>query len=1126
MVDIRSRLKTLLSSAKAKITSFTTKSPTTTVTVTPTKPTISSVRVTDISGGTSVTTTRTTTPTTGRTTTTRTVSRVSQPSRITGGAVGVTSQISEQRAIELAKESKLEQREVERAREARTIARQVSAPSRITGGAVEDIGMDETGIDGRGTTARFASGLGTFASGVSGRVGALGTVFQTPFIADTGGRIKGFDVRPPIQPRALERGKKRVGGVIEGTTFGLGLTSDLLEAGTLGPAFLLPTKPTAETGAELEARTQRVRGELRLAREDILPTIKVKGKTVPFIPSPLDPLIKPFGRGVTQSFTELRQFRAGSKEAKKLQKEAATQQKELEKLAPDLGGIAERQTKLAKEIEAGNLAGGFQPTELSKIETRTKELSKERETILGKLPTGVTVEPTTGEFKSKALQADVGLGSIKQLGVIEGKGARGRRVAGALGQEAVKFAGIGAGLTAVGATAAIGAKIAILPRAVQTGISFGVPTLVTVSAGFKGFQARAQATPETKTAATILGAGEPIAQIGGLIIGAKPSVSPVQFRDIDIGGSKVSGVFLKRPFATGGKGVLPVVVKATTAKVSGKLVGGKIIGAKGATTQFGFGKIPTNFVLGKGAITQFTPSGNIETAVFKAGLKGLPIQDQQFVLTNLDLAKITRGVKAPVINKKILQQSESFKQLSPAGQKAFVKFLQKESGGVLFTQKARIFGSTASSAQLKTGLGRPINDIDIRFESQSGAVKAKQLANILKQTEGASAVKVLKQGQVTITKGGKVFKIADVHGIDNIQTKLEAVENPFGFPEQGPVKVGKLNINRLSQESINKLASIGSLQPDGTIGPDAVKRVKDVGDFFVINKGLASQLTGAKGIKASALLTKGKAIAISKFGIEAFAPQQKTLLGITGGLSASAVASPSAVSAALISPALKLPVPKARAGNLKGAKDIIVGSPSPAGSNVNIIGRSPSRSPRGGIGVSPSPSPSRSFIGSLSPSPSITPSPSVSPSLSPSPSQSPFISPSTSPSPSLSPSPSPSPSLSPSPSPSPSLSPSPSPSPLSQAVPVLGIPGIPLFGLPLFKRPKVKKVKRAFPKTRFVPSLTGLVLRIEQEEEGKELSIGGLDPFKLRGRVVKKKKKKAKSKSKKKVSRKKKKKKK
>ena len=243
--------------------------------------------------------------------------------------------------------------------------------------------------------------------------------------------------------------------------------------------------------------------------------------------------------------------------------------------------------------------------------------------------------------------------------------------------EFAKFAVIGAGATGIGLTAGVGGFIATFPQKAQTLLKVGLPLAIGVTSISKGKKARAQATPETKTAATFLGAGKPIAQIGGLIAGATPGVSPVQVRSIDIGGSKVTGLFLKTPFLTGGKGVLPVAVKATTAKIAGKVVGGKIIGAKGATTQFGFGKIPSNFVFGKGAVTQFTPSGNIETAVFKAGLKGLPVSDQQFVLTNLNIASITKGIKAPVVSKKIFQDTQAFKTISSAQQKALVKSIQK-----------------------------------------------------------------------------------------------------------------------------------------------------------------------------------------------------------------------------------------------------------------------------------------------------------------------------------------------------------------------------------------------------------------------------------------------------------------
>jgi hypothetical protein len=890
----------------------------------------------------------------------------------------------------------------------------------------------------------------------------------------------------------------------------VGFVSDVGSAVTLRPASLFPTKETPVSGEELEKRSRGIRETIiggiqgvvarRITRQarpiQIATTPKefatnVLGRAARTTASAIPGVgagitgVEAIGPAQIKSFQELRTFRQETQRGKEIVQERERQLGAIRERTPELERIVKQQTALQSEITA---AGDLTQPQAEAFQKRATTLSQQRKQVLGELEeTGVTIKDE--KFTSRAFEADVRLGSIKQLEAVPTTAGRATRIGGALTSEAVKFVALGKVSAAAGVTGAIGKGIALLPKAGQVAVSVGTVGLIGTSATLKGVSA-ARAAPEgLKTEAIILGAGEPLTQVGAFAVGVKPGISPVQVRSVQIGESDVSGVFLKAPFATAGQGVLPVVTKATTVTAKGV-----------ATTRFGVGQLPKNFVVGTPQ-TQFTPSGNIETFIFKKGLGSLPKQDQVFVLKNLDVAKVTRGAKVPVVKKDVLQQSQAFKQLSPKGQKAFVKFVEKNTAGVF--RRGRIFGSSASTAQLDRGLGRPVKDIDIRFESVSGAAKAKALQNILAKTEGASSVKVLKQGQVTITKNGVTTKLADLHGIEKVQSDIKAVENPFGFPEKGTVKIGKLNVNQLSQEGINKLASVGSLQPSGRIGPDATRRIKDVGDFFVIQESLAKTIGGAKGAKALANLQQTKTIALSKFGKDAFSGQQDAFLGVTRSISSSAVSPSVKATSTVTIPSLKVSVPK----------------------EISASSVSPSSAPQFSVSLIASPSPSlqKSPVISSSLSPQRSPSPSLqrSPSLSPSTQRSPSLSPSASPSPSISPSLSPSisPSISPSLSPSisPSLSPSPSPSPSITGGPVpvggIGFPGLPF--VPQFRRGPAKRRKKAAPVTRFSPSISGAVLGIRLTETPKELAIGGFDPFKIRGVVVKKKKKKKKGKKKK-----------
>ncbi len=358
MVAIRARIKKAVTRAISKvkitarevvsrvgtqITSRTTVVPTTTVTTKPVTPQIISVRVTDISGGGSVTTTRTTSPK-GITTTTRKFTppppEVERRRLVTGAAVA-RPPITKEQAIALAKSSPLEEREIARTQQARTIAVQVTKQERpirapITGVGIQDFGPEAAGFGGVGTTGRFERFT---TRAITERAKQLVEPLQVPITRDTGG-IPGFDIRSPIKPkaraRARARAKEKLGELRTGFGEGIGLTSDILGAAALRPISLFPTKPTVETGAELEARTQRVREQFRIKRPSELlgPLVLIRPEArerlresffageapaVPLIPGPAGII----SRGVGEAFRELREFRVGTKEAKRLQKKGS-----------------------------------------------------------------------------------------------------------------------------------------------------------------------------------------------------------------------------------------------------------------------------------------------------------------------------------------------------------------------------------------------------------------------------------------------------------------------------------------------------------------------------------------------------------------------------------------------------------------------------------------------------------------------------------------------------------------------------------------------------------------------------------------------------------------------------------
>lgn len=881
----------------------------------------------------------------------------------------------------------------------------------------------------------------------------------------------------PIEQERLRRGREVIPAIP-------GFIGDVLSATFLRTAFLAPTKRVVTPGEELEKRSKEV-------RKTILGTAPKPEKVREI--APFETIFpKQILEAQALGLEQLRQIRRETKEAKEIEKKRKEQEKFLREIAtPALGRIAEEQEELAERIKVAEVTaretplGGLTEEQAKAFNKEILEARKRRETALkGIRKKGIQAEVKKVDgreqivFTSKEIESDIGLASIKQLGVIPTKTQKGVAIAGALGSEAAKFATIGVATKAVGVAGALGKAVGVLPKAAQKGLMVVAVGATGVSATLKGTTAarEAKARGEDVAPAVILGAGEPITQVGAFVIGVEPSTSPIQIKTIKTpeGQLAIRSLVFKTPFA-GEKGVVPIFTKAQVGGLTkGKLVAGKFV-ATGVKPIYktGFGIPEGTFISPTG---EFTPAGAIETKLYLATLKNVPATQRQLIENSFKLTKLTVAatkVRGTTPNAEVLKVSKGFQQLSPAQQKAATQFIQKASGGRII-QKGKVFGSAASEAQIKGGLGRPIKDVDFQFKFESATGKTKSLVKILNAIPGKKVALVAdKPGQVIIGKGKAAVKVFDIHGIDKVQTDIEAVKDPFGFGEQGTIRAGNININKLTQEGINKLASTSTLDKTGGVPGSTKNRIKDVGDFFRIQQALIKDLPVAKQAKALDLFNKAKSAAVVKFGKEAFAPQQKEFLDI----SMSVFSTPSSgLATTSIAPGIAVPPP----------------SPSPS---VTPSGVPFTISPS--VSVSPKASP---IVGSIAPSPSPSlPSPSISPSISISPSTSPSISPSPSPSPSISPSPSVSPSISASPSLSPSVSPSPSPSIVGEVIPPPPT-GFPFPLIPLrFKRPKPKKRKGSRPGIKFVPSITGAVLNLQLGATPKQLSVGGFNPFQIRG---------------------------
>lgn len=487
---------------------------------------------------------------------------------------------------------------------------------------------------------------------------------------------------------------------------------------------------------------------------------------------------------------------------------------------------------------------------------------------------------------------------------------------------------------------------------------------------------------------------------------------PIQYASVSIPSSNVEAapIEISRGFFTSGGTPL-----YTTTAV-GYSDTGSLLYQKG----FGMPQSVSGFEL---ASQQYTPSGNIETSLYRQFVRSsLPEVESRYLESALSVSRATYGVRSPVLKAYDFQNVEAFRQLSPKGQEALIKYFNTEKSPFY------IYGSSAQATQI----GKPYtaHDIDLFYKDATAVEKATQIQDILAQTE--SNVKIAGESQIEFKSpftSGKYVKILDIHSFES--QEMGAVESPFGFKALPNIKAGNFEVTQLSQEGINKLASIGSLQPTPngvTVAPDFVRRFKDIADFPVIQEQLIKgKIFGVAG--AEQALAEFKSATIEKFGESALTSTRGTLILARGTEIPLAFTNSagrlifSGASASYISPSFD--IGSSAFGAFMPLKAFPSVSPSRT-SSAAFAAFMPEKSPS-----SPKSS-SYNVASSLSPfvSPSVSPSLSaypISPSISPSPSGSPSRSPSPSPSfyPSISPSISPSPSGSPSPSPSPSLAPAP-----------------------------------------------------------------------------------------------------
>ena len=488
---------------------------------------------------------------------------------------------------------------------------------------------------------------------------------------------------------------------------------------------------------------------------------------------------------------------------------------------------------------------------------------------------------------------------------------------------------------------------------------------------------------------------------------------PIVYRGVQVEGKTISQGFY---FQYSGN---PIYTKTAT--------GFTPTGELSYTTGWG---TPNSVVYPINRTGAYTPSGAVETQLYRQYLK--TNYNQGISLENAyGVTSYTYGKPSTFYNKEYLNNFFKDSGFKTETSKALTKYFKGQSGYEIYGssptsaqvsgQVTRLKGYTGTGQVIypndprlsklpfsTTGGYRQVNDIDVVFNFEragrnqviklegytgKGTIvnnidnlpftvpggKAYEITNIINRYEGRTILKsnagnfyldktkpvavIQDTGQIMVN-GVKKF---DVHGIDT-PAQFQAVAQPFGFSKLNPVSISGIKSSQLSQEGVNKLASVGSLQPSGIVGPDMIKRSKDIADFYVIQKQLI-ETSGGKGSVTSAIqLTAYKEQAVSYFGSKVF-NNYPTLIA------SSSVSSSSSIGIGGFTPSIYTP-----SGSFSSSYKV--------GTSFNTVSTSSvsaSVSPSSSISISPSSyksfsrSPSYSYY-RISPSSSPSPSPSPSPS--------------------------------------------------------------------------------------------------------------------------------------------------
>ena len=310
------------------------------------------------------------------------------------------------------------------------------------------------------------------------------------------------------------------------------------------------------------------------------------------------------------------------------------------------------------------------------------------------------------------------------------------------------------------------------------------------------------------------------------------------------------------------KGVRKVTPKIRYEKLKIPRVKGEEVIYRGITAELGARGKPLIGITKKGLrlgtpeikfkVTKpFVVETPAQTAIVrKAFPKIFPEAEAKKFSLQYKLMRATETTPSKFIQKQFIKET---KTLTPKQIGEVLKFAEKE--------KATVYGSFPSRSQMPKELGRVPADIDIQLKvgGEAAAIKTQRLVSTLKKA-GAKARIAKKSPTLIEVKTNGWHHAVDIHSTD---VPAEAVSPAIARTKsyglrlgQKPIKIGKIEVMPLSEQTIRKGTSILTIREKG-FAPEP-HRLKDIPDYFATQETLIRSTNILKRQKLMSMFKEAK----------------------------------------------------------------------------------------------------------------------------------------------------------------------------------------------------------------------------------------------------------------------------